>query len=194
MYDQHQIVCYQEDLARLIKYLAFNDNHLDDEDRDILSRNIIPRFHKGDMNSEEIEYVLSLFDTVEHKSPTKPDFELEVVEKMDMDGSFVFEVMLLEKKKPRAKSKKEIFKKVKGTEFVVLKDRINFSSDLLQNNHPILDELMNKVNGDIEEFSNKLREHILELENTYPQYEDFTYEFDQDRNGSWYVLKGRGVE
>lgn len=194
MYRENQFVCYQEDLARLIKYLAFNDNCLDDDDRENLARLVIPRFHKGELNQEEIEYILSLFDTVEHKSPTKPEFELEVVEKMDMDGTSVFEVMLLERKKPRAKSKKEIFKKVKGTDFVVLKDRINFSSDLLQNNHPIVDELLNKVGGDIEEFSTKLREHMVELENTYPQYEDFIYEFDQDHSGSWYVLKGRGIE
>lgn len=193
MYQDHQIFCYQEDLARLLKYLAFNDNYLEDEEREDLARHLIPRFHKGDMNNEEIEYILSLFDTVEHKSPTKPDFELEVIEQIDSDGTIVFEVMLLERKKPRAKSKKEIFKKVKGTEFVVLKDRINFSSELLQNNHPIVDELMNKVSGDIEEFSTKLREHMVELENTYPQYEDFIYEFDQDRSGSWYVLKGRGI-
>ena len=87
---------------------------------------------------------------------------------------------------------KKDFTKVVVKEPVVLKSKVNFSTSQGNMSHPIRDELFAQSKNSIRRYEELIFEHVQKLEDEFPKYEDFYYEFESDGSGSWYNLMGKG--
>lgn len=151
----------------------------------------------GYLTHEDFKTIFEAIKLIE-KAVDKP-FGVHIEKKMtsmSMHGEISIEY------KARQKSMKEIeeeaalrfvrnYTKVKNNKPIVLKPKINFSA-LGKINHPLREELFQKGKH-LESYSQLLRNKLIELENQYPEYEDFYYEYESDDTGSWYNLMGTGI-
>lgn len=161
----------------------FLDSYISD-----MTEHLEQKFKDGYLESEDIMDLLSGLEYCQSKMGNKFPFNINCNLMTDEEGYNIVTLDITKKKQ----SLKQIYKKVKSKEAVVLKPRINF----IENgkiNHPLRDQLWMEAKNDISRYDSLLREKLLALETQFPEYEDFYYEFESDATGSWYNLMGTGV-